>query len=119
MSESDMDRIFKMLAYLERCAAEQKVYNEAQKQNIERFWQKDWKDLINRIDKVADEQVRVEHRLHQLEIRMSPLPERVARTEGRVDALDKRLVGISMSIIVVGAAALGNLGMRAAAFLGG
>lgn len=112
MYEDKLDNILKALTELEIHAAKNDEHRRAMKVNIDRFWAKDWRELIERIDSINKEQSRLEYRMHQLEISMSPLPERMSKLEGKNESLDKRLFSMSMSIIIIGVAALGNAGTK-------
>ena len=85
-----------------------------QQQNIERFWAKDWADLMQRLDNISNLQRDMDGRIGRLEQMMHHVPEDVARANGRIDSIERRLQTMSMSIIVIGVIALGTMGAKIA-----
>jgi len=113
-----LDYIVEKLSKFEAEFAAQRAYNEAQKLNIERFWQKDWRELIDRIDKVGSEQVKIEHRLHMIELIVHPMPERVAKLEAKMESQDKRNGSVAIGLISIGIIASVSAGTRIAQLTG-
>ena len=108
--DDQMEIILNKLSKLENEAARAHEHRTLQQHNIERFWAKDWRDLTESIDKIYREQVSIEGRVRNLEIMLAPIPERVAKLEGKSETMERRLQNMSIAVIVVGVAALGNIG---------
>lgn len=113
---SNMDDILKALQRLENEAATARQHREMQQRNIEQFWAKDWRGLVERIDAIARSQDHMESRIRNLEVMMHGTPERISKLEGKCDSMEKRQQSFAIAMVVIGVLAVGNIGSKLALF---
>ena len=117
MTDEQFNQLLESIRRLEIESSAAKQHRQDQQANIERFWNKDWRDLVGKIDNIATDQGHMEIRLRNLEVLLAHTPERISKIEGKCEAMEKRQQSMAIAVITIGVISLGDVGSKLAAFL--